>query len=137
MRNFIALEWKDRSLRHQANRASIHPVSGPTSGSSPDREDVGLKSWHSSLVRIPSWPEEARPLKERNWISNLYLLGDIVLVLAPIFFLREFPTAQYALGCDLMLEVLGIAVITLHRKPTEANSFGSKVEFATQLVSVV
>ena len=107
MRNFITLAWKDRSLRRKTNRASIHPVPGPTSGSSPDRENVGSKSWHSSLVRIPSWPEEARPLKERNWISNLYLVGDIVLVLAPIFFLREFPIAQYTLGYDLTLGSFG------------------------------
>ena len=88
MRNFITLAWKDRSLRRQPNRASIHPDLAQHRDP-PDREDVGSKSWHSSLVRIPSWPEEARPLKEHNWISNLYLVGDIILVLAPIFFFRE------------------------------------------------
>ncbi|KAF2814991.1 uncharacterized protein BDZ99DRAFT_485502 [Mytilinidion resinicola] len=65
---------------------------------------------------MESWPKEASQLKQRNWVSYLYLVVDILLVLLPMFFI-----------------LLGIAVITLHRKPTKGSSFGTKVEFATQL----
>ncbi|KAF2501242.1 hypothetical protein BU16DRAFT_569391 [Lophium mytilinum] len=65
---------------------------------------------------MESWPKKASQLKQRNWVSYLYLLVDLLLVLLPVFFI-----------------LLGIAVITLHRKPTKGSSFGTKVEFATQL----
>jgi len=42
------------------------------------------------IERVPIWSEEARPLKIRTWISYLYGFGDIILLLLPIYFLREY-----------------------------------------------
>jgi hypothetical protein len=36
---------------------------------------------------VPSWPEEARPLKHRDWISYLFTIGDVILVLLPVYFI--------------------------------------------------
>jgi len=46
-----------------------------------------LKTWETTVERIESWPEEARPLKKHTWLSYLYGLGDIVLVLLPLYFI--------------------------------------------------
>ncbi|KAJ4374058.1 hypothetical protein N0V83_002797 [Neocucurbitaria cava] len=70
----------------------------------------------TNVDRVPSWPEEARPLKKKNWLSYLYGVGDVILVLLPIYFM-----------------LLGIAVITLNGKHTTGSAFGKKVEFAMDL----
>ncbi|KAF2709518.1 hypothetical protein K504DRAFT_502244 [Pleomassaria siparia CBS 279.74] len=77
---------------------------------------VKSKTWATTVTHVPSWPQHAKPLKVRNSISNLYLIGDIVLGILPIYFI-----------------LLGVAVITLNGKPTKDNAFGPKVEFAIQL----
>ncbi|KAF2109691.1 hypothetical protein BDV96DRAFT_615664 [Lophiotrema nucula] len=74
------------------------------------------KTWETSVTRIESWPEEAMPLKTYTWMSYLYLVGDVILALLPLFFI-----------------LLGAAVVSLNRRPTKNNDFGSKVEFAIQL----
>jgi hypothetical protein len=45
------------------------------------------KTWGTSVSRVPSWPEEARPLKQHDWVSYLFMAGDILLVLLPIYFI--------------------------------------------------
>jgi hypothetical protein len=46
------------------------------------------KTWETTVDRVPSWPEEARPLKHRDWIAYLFIVGDVILVLLPIYFIR-------------------------------------------------
>jgi hypothetical protein len=92
------------------------------------------KTWGTTVDRVPSWPEEARPLKKHTWLTYLYGVGDFILVLLPLFFIR---------GCHkepwkqrLTKIVLGIAVVTLNGKPTRNSAFGTKVEFTMDLVGI-
>jgi hypothetical protein len=50
---------------------------------------VGTKSktWETTIDRVESWPEEARALKRRDWIAYLFIVGDVILVLLPIYFI--------------------------------------------------
>lgn len=41
----------------------------------------------ATVNSVRSWPQEARPLKKHTWISYLYGIGDIVLILLPIYFI--------------------------------------------------
>lgn len=68
------------------------------------------------VTRISSWPEEAQKLKQHDWVSWLYFVADIILVLLPVYFI-----------------LLGVAVITLNGKPVAGNDFASKVTEAIQL----
>ncbi|ORY19853.1 hypothetical protein BCR34DRAFT_471577 [Clohesyomyces aquaticus] len=97
------------------NRPLNRP-SEPLEASEPAPLETKSKTWETSVTRVESWPEEAQPLKKRDWVSYLYLVGDVVLVLLPIYFI-----------------LLGIASVSLNGKPTENNAFGSKTEFAIQL----
>lgn len=51
-------------------------------------------TWETTVERVPSWPEEARPLKKHTWITYMYGFGDIILVLLPLFFIRMYRTSQ-------------------------------------------
>jgi hypothetical protein len=96
------------------------------------RTETKSKTWGTTVSRVPSWPEEARPLKNHTWVTFLYGIGDIILVLLPIYFLCMTLLGYH---CNiLILQVLGIATATLDRKPTQGNTFGSKVEIAMELV---
>ncbi|KAF2681315.1 hypothetical protein K458DRAFT_310114 [Lentithecium fluviatile CBS 122367] len=77
---------------------------------------TGSKTWGTTVTRIDNWPEDAKPLKRHNWLSYCYMVGDVVLVLLPIYFI-----------------LLGVAAVTLHTKPTKDNIFGPKVEAAINL----
>lgn len=90
------------------------------------------KTWETTVTRVPSWPEEAKPLKTHNWISYLYVIGDIILVLSPVYFIRK--SSCIALQYQLMILVLGVAVLNLNGKSTHGNTFGERVEFAINLV---
>ncbi|KAF1365774.1 hypothetical protein EJ07DRAFT_92666 [Lizonia empirigonia] len=70
----------------------------------------------TTITHVPSWPVEARTLKQHTWLSYFYGFGDIVLVLLPFYFI-----------------LLGVAVITLNGKATQGSSFGPKVEKAMDL----
>ncbi|KAF2867899.1 hypothetical protein BDV95DRAFT_164677 [Massariosphaeria phaeospora] len=97
------------------DRAATHV---PETPELPDllRTESKSKTWETTVSRVPSWPEHAQTLKKRNWVFYVYGLGDIILVLLPIYFI-----------------LLGIAVVTLNGKPTKGNEFGPKVEFAIEL----
>ncbi|KAF2032300.1 hypothetical protein EK21DRAFT_61301 [Setomelanomma holmii] len=82
----------------------------------PARTVTKSKTWTTTIDRVPSWPEEARPLKKHTWVTYLYGTGDALLVLLPVYFI-----------------LLGVAAAVLHRKPTEGSNLGSKVEFAMDL----
>jgi hypothetical protein len=47
------------------------------------------KTWETTVERVESWPEEARPLKKHTWLSYLYGIGDLLLVLLPVYFIRK------------------------------------------------
>jgi hypothetical protein len=47
------------------------------------------KTWETTVDRVESWPEEARPLKKRNWVAYIYAIGDLILVLLPVYFIRR------------------------------------------------
>jgi hypothetical protein len=47
------------------------------------------KTWETIVERVESWPEEARHLKKHTWLSYLYGLGDLILVLLPVYFIRK------------------------------------------------
>jgi hypothetical protein len=49
------------------------------------------KTWETTVDRVPSWPEEARPLKKRTGLGYLYSIGDIIMVLLPVYFMRKLP----------------------------------------------
>jgi hypothetical protein len=47
------------------------------------------KTWQTTVQRVPSWPEEARALKKRTGLAYVYAIGDLILILLPIYFLRK------------------------------------------------
>jgi hypothetical protein len=49
------------------------------------------KTWETTVDRVDSWPEEARPLKKHTWISFVYTTGDVLLVMLPIYFVCAYP----------------------------------------------
>jgi hypothetical protein len=49
------------------------------------------KTWETTIERVESWPEEAGPLKKRNWLSYVYGIADFILVLLPTYFMRKCP----------------------------------------------
>lgn len=46
------------------------------------------KTWETTIDRVEGWPEEARSLKNRDWIHCLFTIGDVILVSLPIYFIR-------------------------------------------------
>lgn len=53
------------------------------------RVEAKSKTWETTVTRVESWPEEARLLKKHNWISYLYLVGDVILAILPLYFIRK------------------------------------------------
>ncbi|KAF2856742.1 hypothetical protein T440DRAFT_7060 [Plenodomus tracheiphilus IPT5] len=97
-------------------RYALGSIVEETSQSAPTTRNFKAKTCETTIDRVPSWPEEARPLKARTWLMHLYSFGDLILVMLPLFFI-----------------LLGVAVITLNGKQTQGSAFGSKVEFAMNL----
>ncbi|KAI8937726.1 hypothetical protein NX059_005426 [Plenodomus lindquistii] len=82
------------------------------------RSNAKSKTWQTTVTSVKSWPEEARVLKKRTWLSYVYGIGDVLLVLLPVYFI-----------------LLGIAAASLNGKPTKDNTLGPKVESAMDIVS--
>ncbi|CAO2657462.1 Nn.00g035880.m01.CDS01 [Neocucurbitaria sp. VM-36] len=80
------------------------------------RTEIKSKTPETTVTRMPSWPEEAKPLKQHDWVSRSFIIGDILLVILPVYFL-----------------LLAIAVVRLDGQPVEGNAFASKVTSAIQL----
>ncbi|KAH7079157.1 hypothetical protein BKA63DRAFT_259660 [Paraphoma chrysanthemicola] len=97
-------------------RHMLGPVVEETNPPAPLRTETKSKTWTTTVDRVPSWPEEARPLKKHTWVTYLYGIGDALLVLLPVYFI-----------------LLGAAAAVLHKNPTAGNAFGTKVEFAMDL----
>ena len=47
------------------------------------------KTWETTVGRVESWPEEAKPLKKHTGLSLLLEAGDFILLLLPIYFMRK------------------------------------------------
>jgi hypothetical protein len=47
------------------------------------------KTWQTTVTHVPSWPEEAKALKKHTWLTVLYGIGDFILVLLPLYFIRR------------------------------------------------
>lgn len=65
-----------------SSRPALDPATAP-------HRQAKSKTWETTVTRMPSWPEEARPLKKNNWIAYLYVIGDLLLVLLPLYFIRK------------------------------------------------
>lgn len=51
----------------------------------------GSKSWETTITKVDSWPEAARPLSEsQGWVSWLYSAADVFLVVLPLCFIGQF-----------------------------------------------
>ncbi|KAF2274912.1 uncharacterized protein EI97DRAFT_93655 [Westerdykella ornata] len=103
--HLAGLQAEREELREHAN--ALPSSRGPTKPESTSS---------ASMTKVASWPEEARPLKQHTWVSYLYLIGDVILALLPVYFI-----------------LLGVAAIVLNGQPTKDNGFGKKVEVATDL----
>jgi hypothetical protein len=69
-------------------RHALGGIVEETAGSTRARPAPKSKTWETTVDRVPSWPEEARPLKKRNGIAYLFIVGDLILVLLPVYFIR-------------------------------------------------
>lgn len=82
---------------------------------------------------VLSWPDGARTLKKHTWLTFIYGIGDFILVILPIYFIRECSVVDYKHRTN-PLQVLAVAAAVLNGKPTKKNDLGPKVEFAMDLV---
>jgi hypothetical protein len=48
------------------------------------------KTWETKVHRVESWPQEARVLKRRTWLSYLFAFGDLLVVLLPVYFICKY-----------------------------------------------
>ncbi|KNG44233.1 hypothetical protein TW65_08907 [Stemphylium lycopersici] len=102
-------------------RHALGSIAEETPFTAPHLAAPKSKTWETTVDRVESWPEEARPLKKHTWLTFLYGIGDFIMVLLPVYFIPD--------PC----EVLGVAAITLNGKPTKGSDFGKKVESAMDL----
>jgi hypothetical protein len=72
------------SFRRHALGGVVEESSQPLPASTGSKS----KTLETTIDRVPSWPEEARPLKHRDWIAYLFAVGDVMLVLLPVYFIR-------------------------------------------------
>lgn len=93
-------------------------------------------TWQTTVAHVPSWPEGARTLKKHTWVSYFYGLGDLILVLLPVYFICKRSSYRILFKANSGIEVLATATAVLNGKPTKDNGFGRKVEFAMDLVSI-
>jgi hypothetical protein len=56
---------------------------------SPSSMATKSKTWQTTITHVPSWPGEARALKKHTWLTYVFGVGDIILLLLPIYFLRK------------------------------------------------
>lgn len=56
----------------------------------PDATVTPMSPGQTHLPRFNTWPEEARPLKQPDWIWYFERTADILLVLVPLYFIRQY-----------------------------------------------
>lgn len=66
----------------------VSPISDENTTYSPVPNAETKSNWATNITHVPSWPEEARPLKKHTWLTFLYGLGDLILVILPVYFIR-------------------------------------------------
>lgn len=82
---------RERPLQHEV---LVSPISDETISYSPvPNAETKSKAWAATVTRVPSWPEEARQLKKHDWVSVMFALGDVLLVVLPIYFVCKRLTA--------------------------------------------
>lgn len=74
----------------------VSPISDETTSYSPvPSAEPKPKTWATTITHVPSWPEEARPLKKHTWLTFFYGLGDLILVILPVYFIRKFNDSMH------------------------------------------
>jgi hypothetical protein len=71
-------------LQHEV---PVSPISDGMHYSPVSSTETKSKIWEPSVHHVPSWPEEARTLKKHTWITYVYGMGDLILVIVPIYFI--------------------------------------------------
>lgn len=86
---------REHPLQHEV---LVSPISDETTNYSPvPSAETKSKTWTSNVTHVPSWPEEARTLKKHTWLTYLYGLGDVILVLLPVYFIRKSSHAMLSM----------------------------------------
>ena len=78
---------REHPLQHQI---LVSPICESTDRSPTSNTEEKSKSWRTTITHVPSWPEEARALKKHDWVSVLFALGDVILVVLPVYFVRKY-----------------------------------------------
>jgi hypothetical protein len=63
------------------------PNHGSATSGLPTSNVAASKTWDTTVTPIPSWPQQGRPLKQHTWTTNVFLLGDVLLSVIPIYFI--------------------------------------------------
>jgi hypothetical protein len=82
-------------------QALISPISESMDQSPTPNSTTKSRNWETTVTRIPSWPEEAQTLKKHTWVTYLYGLGDLILVLLPVYFICNTPGQRVFLRLSL------------------------------------
>lgn len=114
---------------------SALPTTDSTDQLSTHGSDTKVNNWSTTVSHVASWPQEARALKNHTWLTFIYGIGDFILVLLPVYFIRKSQFADFKTQVD-HLRVLAAAAAALNGTPTKDNDFGRKVEFAMDLVCI-
>lgn len=79
---------REHQLQHEF---LVSPISDQMDPSTVPSAEMKSKTWETTvtLASVPSWPEEAKTLKKHTWLSYVYGLGDVILVLLPVYFIRK------------------------------------------------
>jgi hypothetical protein len=78
--------------RHGLRGQIVEETVGPDANTTPvtaAKSNSKSKTWETTVERVESWPDEARPLKAHTWLTWLYAFGDVLLVLLPFYFIRK------------------------------------------------
>jgi hypothetical protein len=68
----------------------VSPISDEMNYSPVPSTETKSKAWATTITHVASWPEEARSLKKHTWLTFVYGLGDLILVILPLYFIREY-----------------------------------------------
>ena len=84
-------------------RHVVNPVAEQTPLAAPLMAAPNSKTTEAKVVtRISSWPEEAQKLKQHDWVSWLYFVADIILVLLPVYFIRRWSTRSFWYSAEIL-----------------------------------
>lgn len=75
----------------------VSPISEDMEQPSTEVPTPKSKAPQATVTPISSWPEEGRTLKKHTWMTYLYGLGDAILALLPVYFIRKTNTSDVEL----------------------------------------